>query len=53
MVMLDCNSILPSAKAVWVVLGGLGCRWVVMLSCRAIRIGGLCGFWWSGASDGG
>ena len=36
MVMLDCNLILPSAKVVWVVLGGLGCRWEVVLYCRAI-----------------
>ena len=26
---------LASVQAVWVVLGGLGGRWVVMLDCRA------------------
>ena len=36
MVKLDCDSIWPSAKAVWVVLGGLGRRWVVMLDRRSI-----------------
>ena len=35
MIKLDYNSILLSPKAVWVVLGGLGCWWVVLL-CRAI-----------------
>ena len=36
MVTLDLRVILASVKAVWVVLGGLGRWWVVMLDRRAI-----------------
>ena len=38
MVMLDCDSILPSAKAICVVLGGLG-----------LCVSSLGSFWGSGA----
>ena len=34
--MLDCRTILASAKAIWVVLGGLEHRWVVILDLGAI-----------------
>ena len=36
MVILNGRAIMASVKAVWVVPGGLGCWWVVMLDCRAI-----------------
>ena len=32
---VDCRAILASVKSVWVVLGGLGHWWVVMLDRRA------------------
>ena len=36
MVILDGRAIMASMKAVWVVLGGLGRRWVFIIDCRAI-----------------
>ena len=36
MVLLDSRAILASAKMVWVVQGGMGQWWVVMLDRRAI-----------------
>ena len=36
--MLDYRVYLASVKVIWVVLGGLGCRWVVILDCRVYLV---------------